>query len=343
MLTKSAILIKNNSPLKLSSLKIDQLKKGQVLVKILYAGFCSSQYGEIIGIKGKDKYLPHCMGHEACGIIVKKSNDIKKFKINDLVVCHWMKNQGPDCEKIEYRDSNNKTVNSGQITTFSKYSIISSNRLTKITKGKYNLKYLPLMGCSVPVGISTVEKILKVKKDKKILILGSGALGLPIVHFCKIKKLDTIDVLDKNYKNLQLAKEFGAKGLFQKINSHIISENLKHNKYDYIVDTIASSKIINLILSYNVNCKIAFLGVPKINEKIKLNSLQINYGLKLLGSYGGNYKPNKDLKRYLDLLIKTNFNFKKYISKIYKFNDINKVINDYKSGKIVGKALIKIS
>ena len=85
------------------------------------------------------------------------------------------------------------------------------------------------------------------------------------------------------------------------------------------------------------------MGVPKKNEKIKLNSLQINYGLKLLGSYGGNYKPNKDLKRYLDLLIKTNFNFEKYISKIYKFNDINKVINDYKSGKIVGKALIKIS
>lgn len=342
MISRTAVLIKNNFPLKFINIKIGELKKNQVLVKIIYSGFCSSQYGEIIGIKGKDRYIPHCLGHEACGVVVKASNNVKHLKKNDIVVCHWMKNNSPDCEKIEYKDQNNRIINSGQITTFSKYSVISSNRLTKVSK-YYNPKYLPLMGCSIPVSISTLEKILKVKKNKNILILGAGALGLPAIHFCKIKKLKTIDVVDINPKNLILSKKFGATDSFLNIDEKKIKDKLKRNKYDYIFDTIAVSKITNKILSYNINSKIVFLGVPKKKEKIKLNSLKINYGLKLLGSYGGNYKPAKDLKRFLDFLIKTNFDFEKYICKIYKFNNINKLVNDYKNGKIVGKALIKIS
>ena len=30
-----------------------------------------SQIGEIEGIKGADKFLPHLMGHEGCGIILE--------------------------------------------------------------------------------------------------------------------------------------------------------------------------------------------------------------------------------------------------------------------------------
>ena len=144
MITKSAVLFKIKSPLKIINLKIPKLKKNQVLVKILYSGFCSSQYGEIIGIKGKDNYLPHCLGHEACGIVIRKANNIKNLEINDLVVCHWMKNHGKDCEKIEYNNTlNGAKINSGQITTFNTLSIISFNRLTKINKGKYKIKFLP--------------------------------------------------------------------------------------------------------------------------------------------------------------------------------------------------------
>ena len=41
----------------------NELQYGQVMVKIKYAGICGSQIGEILGVKGKDHYLPHLMGH----------------------------------------------------------------------------------------------------------------------------------------------------------------------------------------------------------------------------------------------------------------------------------------
>lgn len=340
----AAILIKNNKPLKLTKLRFDRLNKGQVFVKILYAGFCSSQYGEIIGTKGKDNFLPHCLGHEACGIVKKIASNVKNVRVNDLVVLHWMKSEGKDCCKIEYKeDTSNTTVNSGQITTFSEYSIVSSNRVTKIKQRKYKNSILPLMGCSIPVALSTLEKILKIKKNKNILILGSGALGLPMVHYAKYLGLKNVDVLDKSSKALKKAQIFGSSNVFRSINDLKLQVRLKGNFYHYIADTTGSSYLLNNLFNYPIACKMVLLGVPKLKEKIKLSSLKINYGLQLLGSYGGKYNPKKDLVRYLKFLLKSKFNFNEYIDKIYPLEKINELIRDYKNGKILGKSLIKFT
>ena len=51
-----------------------------MLVKIFYSGICGSQLGEIIGTKGKDKYLPHLMGHEATGEVIDVHATVSKVK-----------------------------------------------------------------------------------------------------------------------------------------------------------------------------------------------------------------------------------------------------------------------
>ena len=75
---KSAVLIKQNYGLKILDIKFPKkLEKGQVLVKILSASICGAQRGEIDGRKGKDKWLPHCMGHEGYGLVVAKNSFVK--------------------------------------------------------------------------------------------------------------------------------------------------------------------------------------------------------------------------------------------------------------------------
>ena len=257
-LFKSAVLVKQNQPLKILNLKNPTPGKNQILVKIIYSGFCSSQYGEIIGIKGKDKFIPHSLGHEACGKVEEIGLGVKKVKKNDLVVLHWMKSKGKDSSTIEYRDKDGSKINSGKITTFSYLSLVSENRVTKIKfNNKEQIKYLPLMGCSIPVALSTLEKILRVKKNKNILVLGSGALGLPMIHYCKHKKLKNIDVLEKNIFAIKKSKKFGASNIFKNLEHHNLKKKLQENFYNYIVDTTGSSKIISRVLNYLIVCKFA--------------------------------------------------------------------------------------
>ena len=63
------------------------------LVKIFFSGLCGSQLSEIEGHRGKDKNIPHLLGHEGSGEVIKIGAGVKNFKKGDLVVLHYMKNK----------------------------------------------------------------------------------------------------------------------------------------------------------------------------------------------------------------------------------------------------------
>ena len=89
---KAAVLFKQKKPLKILRLNMPSvLQRGQLLVKIFYSGICGSQIGEIDGVKGNDKYLPHLLGHEGSGKIIKVGPGVQKFKKGDEVILHWKK------------------------------------------------------------------------------------------------------------------------------------------------------------------------------------------------------------------------------------------------------------
>ena len=78
---KAAVLFKQKKKLEIIDIEFNnKLKRGQIAVKLKYSGVCGSQIGEIEGIKGKDKYLPHLLGHEASGIVIEKHESVKSVK-----------------------------------------------------------------------------------------------------------------------------------------------------------------------------------------------------------------------------------------------------------------------
>jgi hypothetical protein len=90
----------------------NELKKNQVLVKIFYSGICGKQIEEYTYQKGKDKFLPHLLGHEGSGKIVKVGPGVKSLKKGDYVVLHWMRNKSiKDCDTPYFYDSNLKKRN----------------------------------------------------------------------------------------------------------------------------------------------------------------------------------------------------------------------------------------
>ena len=102
MKTLAAILVQTKNPLVLDEIEIPKLRKGQILVKIHYSGICGTQLNEIDGKKGEDKWLPHCLGHEAVGTVCDTGPGVSRIKVDDNVVLTWLRGEGIDAGGVQY-------------------------------------------------------------------------------------------------------------------------------------------------------------------------------------------------------------------------------------------------
>ena len=215
----------------------------QLLVEVIYSGVCGSQIGEINGIKGKDKYLPHLLGHEGVGKVVEKAKGIKRFNIDDKVILHWKPSLGIQSDTPKYMWGK-KIVNAGWVTTFNKYAVVSENRLTKISNYS-NYKDNILIGCAVLTGFGVVINDAKIKPNENILIFGAGGIGLNIIQAAKVAGAKKIIAIDKYLNRVNFAKSVGADEGYlygSKKYNEFITNNIKFSTIDTFIDNTGNSK-----------------------------------------------------------------------------------------------------
>ena len=340
----AAVLTKNNSPLKIiNKLKFTKLRKGQVLVRILHSAICRSQIMEIEGKRGKDKYLPHLLGHEGAGIVHRVGAGVKKVAKDDKIFLSWIKGKGLDSGGTKIKNQK-KTINAGPITTFSNFSIISENRCFKIPK-EFPLKKSVIFGCAVPTGAGIILNEIKPKKKDRICIIGLGGVGLSALIACKMLKLKNIIVVDIDNKKIKIAKKVGfKKTILLKNNKNAITKILNFNKgryFDYTIESSGKSKSIEFAFSLTKKFggKCFFASHPNEKSKISIKPFDLISGKKIFGSWGGGSDPQKIAKIMSKFFLKNKKILNLYFTKEYSLKNINKAIKDFKK-KSVLKPLI---
>ena len=340
----AAVLTKNNSPLKIiNKLKFTKLRKGQVLVRILHSAICRSQIMEIEGKRGKDKYLPHLLGHEGAGIVHRVGAGVKKITKGDKIFLSWIKGKGLDSGGTKIKNQK-KTINAGPITTFSNFSVISENRCFKIPKG-FPLKKSVIFGCAVPTGAGIILNEIKPKKKDRICIIGLGGVGLSALIACKMLKLKNIIVVDIDNKKIKIAKKVGfKKTILLKKDKNAITKILNFNKgryFDYTIESSGKSKSIEFAFSLTKKFggKCFFASHPNEKSKISIKPFDLISGKKIFGSWGGGSDPQKIAKIMSKFFLKNKKILNLYFTKEYSLKNINKAIKDFKK-KSVLKPLI---
>lgn len=319
------------------------LDYGQVLVKLNYAGICGSQIGEYNFVKGKDSYVPHLFGHEGSGIVENIGPGVKKVKVGDKIIVHWKPGSGIDAEPYTYTYKKKK-INSGKATTFSEFSVVSENRVTKINS-KINMIDACLVGCSISTSFGMLNNDLKLKIGENILILGAGAIGLTSIIGAKLVGAGSITVLDISQKKLKLAKKIGADYCINSKGKNlkkIFSQNI-HKNYSSIIDTTGNTKLISYAYELvSKSGKILLVGVPNYKKKINIKSLPLHFNTKIFGTHGGNVNPDIDFPRYERVIAQNKLNIgKKIVQNIIKLDDIEKVFIIQSKNRNKGKYIIK--
>ena len=144
---KAAVLYKQNEPLVIEEIPLPNLEFGQVLVKLKASGVCHKQIEDVTGKQGEDPWLPHLLGHEGSGIVDSTGDGVTLCKPGDHVVLSWITGPGVNASPPKYF-INEKRINTGQISTFNDYAIVSENKVTKISK---DISFLEaaLIGCVI--------------------------------------------------------------------------------------------------------------------------------------------------------------------------------------------------
>ncbi len=330
------VSLTKNKKLVYKQRKLKSLKKNKIRVKLKTIGVCASDVPRAFE-NGAYNY-PLVMGHEMSGEIYESR--VKNFKLKDkvsifpLIPCKKCEN----CKIKKYNHCKSYGYyGSRQDGGFAKFIDVDPWNLIKTNKSLNFLDTFALEPSAV--ALNTVNKTFKTKPNKKkILIIGSGFIGLLISQIIEIKfQSPNVTIIDRNKHKLKLASKKHKK----KILKEKKVENSFLNRFEFVIDTTGSSEIINLALNYVKNQgSITLMG--NINENVNIKKKNINLILRkelsIIGVWNSNFKNSsqndwdevlklikKGLKpsKYLSHKIKLE-QLPKYLKKIY-LNKLKKV------------------
>ena len=345
MKTLAAVLDKINYPLSIEELTIPELKHGQVLVKIAYSGICHSQLNEIRGLKGEDKFLPHTLGHEGSGIVVEVGSGVQKVKVGDHVVLTWIKGSGLDIPAAQYHKHDGSVVNSGAISTFMEYAVISENRLVPIPK-ETPLREAALLGCAIPTGAGVVINTAGVSRGNSIAIFGMGGIGLSALLAAQIKGASTIIAIDISEDRLKQASLLGATHTLNANKENVVEDIFKitgGKGVDYAVESAGKKETMEMafksIRDKGGLCIIT--GNLSLGEMIQIDPFDLIKGKRIIGTWGGETFPDRDIPMYANWALSGKLDLKRLICRAYGLKDINEAINCMEN-IAVGRILLEI-
>lgn len=341
---RAALLVKQKSPLVIADISLPQnLEYGQVLVKLFYSGICGAQINEITGAKGADKFLPHLLGHEGSGEVIKVGSGVTNVKPGDKVVLHWKVGKGIQSATPIY-DWQGRKVNAGWVTTFNEFAVVSENRITPIGQ-KSDLITATLYGCALTTAFGVVSHDADLKSGESIVVFGAGGVGSAIIMAASLMSAYPVIAVDIVDSKLKFARKFGATHTYNSADKNIqqaISGLLGKDGADVTVDTTGIKEVRELSYELtNSTGRTILVGVPKKGEKMSIDSFPLHFDKKITGSFGGSSNPSYDIPRLIRLQQAKNINLSAMITKIYPLEKINQAIRELKHGKVI-RGLIKL-
>lgn len=334
---QAAILTEVDQPLTLAEVESQPLEYGQVLVRILVSGICGAQLQEIRGEKNNLSYIPHLLGHEACGIVEEVGPGVHNVSVGDKVVCHWRIGSGIEAAFPQYLWGTRQII-SGKITTFSEFSVISENRLTRVPSETPN-ELCALLGCGLSTALGTIENEANLLMGESILIVGCGGVGLNLIRAARMRLAGDLHATDILPQKLIAAFHAGATQTLW------MPELLKAQRYDVIVDTTGHPDAIADTLPLLASSgRYIMIGQPRPSQGIMMHTARHMFegsGKMIRATQGGAFNPATDIPRYVSLWRSGQLKLDGIISHRLPLARINEGIELVKNGQ-AGRVMVEM-
>jgi S-(hydroxymethyl)glutathione dehydrogenase/alcohol dehydrogenase len=337
MKTPAAILVQQRQPLVLDEIDVPQPGFGQVLVDIHVSRICGSQLGEIDGVKGPDRFLPHLLGHEGGGIVLETGPEVRHVKPGDRVVLHWRPGRGIESRPPVYGWKDG-TVNAGSVTTFNQLGVISENRLTVVPPDT-DFEVCALLADTLTTGFGVINNDAMVRIGESVVVIGCGGIGLGVVLGAKLAGAHPVIAVDLHDHKLAIAGAYGATHTVNSSREDMLEAARRipgGRPVDVVVDGTGQPAVIEKAFAMAGPAgRVIGVGVMSHERKLSINTLPLHLGKTLRGSHGGESRPAEDIPRYISMMRDGRFDPRAMVSHRVRLEEINDAIARMRAGEVV--------
>ena len=337
MRTLAALLVAQRSPLVVDEVELPLVRPGQVLVRLHATRVCGSQLGEIDGVKGPDRFLPHLLGHEAGGIVLEISPSVSHVAVGDRVVCHWRPGAGPEAGGTHYAWRGTR-VNAGPITTFQELAVLSSNRVTRVppTTG---FDLCCLLADTLTTGFGIIRRDAQVRPGESVVLFGAGGIGQGVLLAAHLAGADPIVAVDLHPAKLDAARARGATHVIHASHEDVRARvaALLGGPADVTIDGTGHPGAIEAAydLTRLRGGRCILYGVLPHDQRVSLHTLPLHFGRTLTGSEGGQSRPAEDIPGLLAEMAAGAFDVTGLITHRAPLTGINDLIAAMRRGEVL--------
>lgn len=268
-----------------------KLEPNQVLIKVLTASFCGTDYHIYTYDEWSQKRLklPLTVGHEFSGEIIKIGSNVTRVSLGDIVsaethiICgkceFCLRGEGHICK-------NTKIIGVDTDGCFARYVKIPQENCF-VNDKSMNMHHLSVQE---PLG-NAVHTITHFDVfDKTVVVLGCGPIGLMGVDVAKAMGAKKVIAIEVNDFRRNLAKEIGADEIINPLKEDVISrvmEITKGNGVDVIGEFSGNKTAIEQSFKYiKPGGGIAMLGIPSKTIEIDFGNDVVFKGIHIYGVVG---------------------------------------------------------
>lgn len=360
MKARAAVLFEVGKRLELCDVDVATPGPGEVLVRMAAGGVCHSDLHAMTG--HLVVALPAILGHEGAGVVADVGPGVTSVTPGDHVIPLWRLSCGV-CEycsdgrpalcnagmqvrmtgrlldgTTRFRFEGREIKHFAGVSTFSEYSVIPEAAILKIPHD-LPLDRAALLGCAVITGIGAVINCARVKPGSRVVVFGTGGVGLNAVQGAAIAGAEMIIAVDLLDGKLEFARQFGATHTVNASKGDPVAEvrALTGGRgVDYAFEVIGLPKTMRQ--AYDCLAKrgmAVVVGVTPMTTEISVPVMSLVFEERVLtGSVYGSSRPRIDIPRLIDLYRAGKLKLDELLTRTYPFSAINEAYAALERGEV---------